>query len=145
MNCKEILNEQDIQDILTTNHFDDNCYKQLFEIPLHIIKKIESAFNIKFPSNKINATFIKNDTPSHIDYTKNKESFDNTFLIYLTTNGGKLIINDLKYDILKGHGFIIPSGCAHETINAGPRLMLGPINEYLNDVGGGLTLHNTIN
>ena len=44
--------------------------------------------------------WIKGDTSAHID--KGTNSFNNTYLIYLTNNTGELIIDNQHYPIIKG-------------------------------------------
>ena len=79
--------------------------------------------------------WIKGDTPNHKDTGTN--SFDKTYLVYLTDNSGQFIIGNDSYPITQGIGYSFSEGLYHETINTGyePRLLLGPMSEKALSVG----------
>jgi len=79
--------------------------------------------------------WIKGDTLPHIDYSHH--TFENTYLIYLNDSPGEIIIGDESYPILNNTAYIFNEGVHHETKNTGnvPRLLLGPMNEFVEPVG----------
>ena len=82
--------------------------------------------------------WIKGDTMPHKD--KGNSEFTNTYLVYLTDSSGEFILGDTAFPIQKNTGFIFNEGILHETMNTGlmPRLLLGPMNEFAQPVGGSL-------
>ena len=102
-----------------------------FDIPLtdNIKTILLDKMGINLTGDRLPMRWIKGDTPHHVD--KGVERFENTYLIYLTDNNGKFIINNVSHPIIKGFGFSFNEGIQHETINTGiiPRLLLGPISE----------------
>jgi len=89
--------------------------------------------------DEIPMRWIKGDTHPHID--KSIRSFDKTYLVYLTDNQGKLIINGNSYPISKGSAYVFSEGLTHETTGTGnvPRLLLGPMSEIGISVGSGIS------
>jgi hypothetical protein len=82
--------------------------------------------------------WIKGDTMPHKD--QGESDFTNTYLIYLTDSSGEFVLDDTAFSIQKNSGFIFNEGILHETMNTGlmPRLLLGPMNEFAEPVGGSL-------
>lgn len=80
--------------------------------------------------------WIKGDTLPHID--RGIQSFNDTYLLYLTDSEGSLIIDNESYPILKGNAYKFNEGLEHKTIGTGnvPRLLLGPMSETGISVGG---------
>lgn len=98
---------------------------------------IYEKFGLNFAQiNTIPMRWIKGDTKPHIDRGTN--SFDKTYLAYLTDSQGRLLIDGETYPISKGSAYIFSEGLPHETIGTGfdPRLLLGPMNESGISVGG---------
>ena len=87
--------------------------------------------------------WIHGDTAAHIDtgapHTK-------TFLVYLNDSTGSLIIGDDSYSIKTNTAFVFDEGLLHKTVGAGPRLLLGPMSERAEPVGGtiGLTYYKNV-
>ena len=86
--------------------------------------------------SKIPMRWIKGDTTPHID--SGASEFDNTYLIYLNDSPGKLIIDSQCYPIQVNTGFVFNEGLSHQTLHTEnmPRLLLGPMNELAEPVGG---------
>lgn len=84
--------------------------------------------------------WIKGDTIPHIDRCSTE--FEKTYLIYLTNSAGSLIFDDAIYEIQEGTSYVFNEGLRHGTIDTGlePRLMLGPMNELGQAVGGSTTI-----
>ena len=80
--------------------------------------------------------WIKGDTKPHIDV--GSSDFQNTFLLYLNNSPGKLIVDAQSYPIQSNTGFMFNEGLSHETqyTENVPRLLLGPMNELMEPVGG---------
>lgn len=80
--------------------------------------------------------WIAGDTPPHHD--SGSSSFSNTYLVYLTSSDGNLIVDGIPYPIQRGYGYVFSEGLYHETIGTAsqPRLLLGPMSESGFVVGG---------
>lgn len=90
----------------------------------------ESIFNkLGLNLKSVPMKWIKGDTKPHID--NGPQSFNNTYLIYITDSYGNLLIDNISYPISKNTAFTFSEGISHETINTGdvPRLLLGPMSE----------------
>jgi hypothetical protein len=90
--------------------------------------------------NSIPMRWIKGDSKPHIDRGSN--SFNKTYLAYLTDSPGELIIDGQSYPISKGNAYVFSEGLQHETIGTGlePRLLLGPMSENFVAVGLATTI-----
>lgn len=79
--------------------------------------------------------WIKGDTVPHVD--RGPSLFENTYLLYLTSSEGNLVLDDITYPITEGTAYVFNEGLRHGTVGTGsePRLMLGPINELGQAVG----------
>ena len=106
------------------------------DIPLTIKEKLKTMGLDVMDLEGIPMRWIKGDTPSHID--RGTGEFENTYLVYLNDSVGELRIEDDRYSIEKGTGYVFNEGLHHETVNTGtePRLLLGPMNESGVAVGG---------
>lgn len=80
--------------------------------------------------------WIQGDTAPHVD--RGQSQFQNTYLMYLNDSPGELIVGDASYPIQENTALVFNEGIRHETINTGsvPRLLLGPMNELAEPVGG---------
>lgn len=80
--------------------------------------------------------WVKGDTHPHVD--RGVTSFENTYLTYLTSSAGELVLGDDHYPIRRGEAFVFQEGIRHETVATGtePRLLLGPMSELASPVGG---------
>lgn len=113
---------------------------QYFKITL--TETIRSALVNKLGLNLSNVThipmrWIKGDTAPHID--RGASEFENTYLVYLTNSEGNFILDNTSYPITENSGFVFSEGLQHMTQGTGsaPRLLLGPMNEFAQPVGGG--------
>ena len=90
--------------------------------------------------NSVPMRWIKGNTRPHID--SGRKSFERTHLVYLTDSSGEFCIDAQSYPIEKGCGYIFSEGVSHETIGTGsvPRLLLGPMSEAGEAVGGPTTI-----
>jgi hypothetical protein len=84
--------------------------------------------------------WIAGDTPAHHDH--GASSFSNTYLVYLTSSPGNLIVDGVSYAIQRGYGYVFPEMVSHETVGTTnvasettPRLLLGPMSEMGFPVG----------
>ena len=96
-----------------------------------------SRLNLDLSSvNEIPMRWIKGDTVPHVD--KGKSEFKHTYLVYLNDSEGEFILEDSSFPIQKNTGFVFDEGLLHKTMNTGsePRLLLGPMNEMAESVGG---------
>lgn len=78
--------------------------------------------------SKVPMRWVKGDTVPHVD---RGDTFDNTYLVYLTDSSGELILGDTHYPIARGRGYVFNEGLSHSTVGTGnePRLLLGPMSE----------------
>jgi len=85
--------------------------------------------------------WIKGDTAPHID--SGSTVFEHTYLVYLNGSPGEFIVDTTSYPIVANTAFIFNEGLSHRTLNTSnvPRLLLGPMNEFLNPVGGARTIY----
>jgi hypothetical protein len=110
-----------------------------FSVPIinSIRSTLQSRFGLQLSENsQIPMRWIKGDTAPHIDV--GSSNFQNTYLLYLNNSPGEIVIDSQSYPIQSNTGFIFNEGLSHETNNTGniPRLLLGPMNELAEPVGG---------
>jgi len=100
-------------------------------VPSDIIDKINTALGCHLQHGvNVPFTWIKGDTPPHIDTDPNGQR-STTHLIYLTdTTTGSLVIDEHAFPIKRNCGFVFESGLKHETVGTSgiSKLLLGPIN-----------------
>lgn len=86
--------------------------------------------------SQIPMRWMKGDTAPHIDSAT--RIFENTYLIYLNDSPGELVIGDTSHPISANTAYVFSKGISHKTIGTGtsPRLLIGPINEFIEPVGG---------
>ena len=100
-------------------------------------KKITTLFNLSCMEyiNEVPMRWILGDIQSHKDIGTTK--FNKSHLIYLTTNQGNFVVENNSYPITANTAFIFSEGVHHKTENTGtePRLILGPMNEFMSQVG----------
>lgn len=84
--------------------------------------------------------WIKGDTAPHVDHGQSK--FENTYLLYLNDSPGEFVINSESYPIQANFGVVFNEGLSHKTqcTENVPRLLMGPMNELLEPVGGGYVI-----
>jgi len=100
-------------------------------------------FGLQIPINsQIPLRWIKGDTVPHIDV--GHSDFRNTYLMYLTGSPGELVVDSQSYPIETNRGYVFNEGLSHKTQNTEniPRLLLGPMNELLEPVGGSANLYS---
>jgi len=85
--------------------------------------------------------WIKGDTTPHVD--RGQSTFENTYLLYLNDSPGELVVDSQSYPIEANTGFVFNEGLSHETQGTEniPRLLLGPMNEFAEPVGGTVTYY----
>jgi len=144
---KSILSDIEIQEILScpetiqAKTCIDNKSSRCVSFDIPLTDNIKTILLDKMGLNlididTISMCWLAGDIPQHVD--KGLERFECTYLIYLTDNNGKFLINNVSHPIIKGCGFSFNEGIPHETIDTGnkPRLLLGPISEKGFRVGG---------
>jgi hypothetical protein len=97
-------------------------------------RKLSEAFQIQLP-NPIPAQLVKGDTPLHRDV--GPSSFLNTYLFYLTSTQGSLLIGNESYPITKGTAYRFSNETEHGTEGTEDsiRVSIGPFNEFAEYVG----------
>jgi hypothetical protein len=87
--------------------------------------------------------WIKGDTAPHVD--SGEASFQNTYLVYLTSSPGSFILDGTSYPIQAGEGYVFSEGLSHTTEGTQgiPRLLLGPMSEQGFPVGSPLNYYPT--
>jgi len=103
---------------------------------------LSSCFGLDFSNiSEIPMRWIKGDTKPHIDVGSTK--FQNTYLAYINNSQGEFIIDNTTYSINANTAFKFNEGVSHFTTNTGEtsRLLLGPINEFVNPVGSNVTYY----
>jgi len=113
--------------------------KVYFTIPLtdSVRTSLQQKFALDLSSvNTIPMRWIKGDTALHKD--SGKTAFQNTYLVYLTDSPGTFNVGDDVCFIQQNTGHMFNEGMPHETqgTNVIPRLLLGPMNEFAEPVGG---------
>jgi len=100
---------------------------------------LQSRFGLDLSAySSIPMRWIKGDTRPHIDI--GASTFQNTYLLYLNDSPGEIIVDSQSYPIQANSGLVFNEGLSHETrstVNI-PRLLLGPMNELAEPVGGGM-------
>lgn len=117
-----------------------------FSIPITgtIRDTLQTRFGLQLPvDSQIPMRWIRGDTAPHVDVGASK--FQNTYLMYLNDSPGELIVDSESYSIQSNIGFVFNEGLSHKTQNTEnvPRLLLGPMNEFVQPVGSPLTYYST--
>ena len=111
---------------------------EYFTVPLSptIRSELFEAMGLRLSANttSIPMRWIVGDTPAHEDH--GTSSFSNTYLVYLTSSPGHLVVDGVPYAIQRGFGYVFSEGLSHETVGTTaaastttPRLLLGPMSE----------------
>ena len=105
---------------------------EYFTIPLTPVIRSElfTSMGLQLSANitTIPMRWIVGDTPAHEDHGAG--SFSNTYLVYLTSSLGNLVVDGVTYPIQRGYGYVFSEGLSHETVGTTtPRLLLGPMSE----------------
>ena len=117
---------------------------EYFTLPLTptIRSELFEAMGLQLSANmtSIPMRWIAGDTPAHQD--RGSGHFSNTYLVYLTSSSGNLVVDGVPYAIQRGFGYVFSEGLSHETVgttataSAEPRLLLGPMSDMGFAVGG---------
>jgi hypothetical protein len=102
-----------------------------FHLDSALIEKLNKTLDIELdPSKELPLVWIKGNTLKHYDRDMNGKKWK-SYVIYLTNNEGKFIVQNKKHDIKKGRCFIMEEGVIHETKESDDNLKLSiVINRY---------------
>lgn len=103
---------------------------------------LEASFGLNLETVKqIPMRWMKGDTAPHVD--TGASLFENTYLLYLNDSSGELVVDTTSFPIECNTGFVFNEGLSHETRFTGivPRLLLGPMNEFAEPVGGSVIFY----
>lgn len=102
-----------------------------FHLDPSLIEKLNKTLDIELdPSKELPMVWIKGNTLKHYDRDMNGKKWK-SYVIYLTNNEGKFIVQNKKHDIKKGRCFIMEEGLIHETKETDDNLKLSiVINRY---------------
>ena len=137
-----------IQGKTSNTNIINNSVSEYFTIPLTptIRSELFETMGLQLSANvtSIPMRWIVGDTPAHHD--SGSSHFSNTYLVYLTSSPGNLIVDGAAYPIQRGYGYVFSEGLSHETVGttatatatatAEPRLLLGPMSDMGFAVGG---------
>ena len=119
----------------------DNTTSGKIYFSVNLTESIRNVLTSRFDVDLSNVTtipmrWIKGDTAPHVDVGASK--FDHTYLVYLNSSPGELVVDGTMYPILENTGYMFNEGLSHKTLNTGlePRLMIGPMSEQALAVGG---------
>ena len=112
-----------------------NTVRFTMDLPTEIKASLQESLGLDLP-DQVPLRWIKGDTPSHVD--AGQSVFERTHLVYLTDSIGEFNLGEETFPICKGESFVFPHGTFHGTAHTGttPRLMLGPMSEAAEPVGG---------
>lgn len=110
------------------------------ELPVEFYSKLSHVLGRELSVKRIPMRWIKGDTAPHVDV--GSQSFEQTYLAYLTSSSGSLVFGDETYPITQGTVYSFQQGCVHGTVGTGsePRLLLGPMSEQGFAVGASPSL-----
>jgi hypothetical protein len=110
------------------------------ELPVELHSKLSNVLGRELSVKRIPMRWIKGDTAPHVDI--GSQSFEQTYLAYLTSSSGSLVFGDETYPITQGTVYSFQQGCVHGTVGTGlePRLLLGPMSEQGFAVGASPSL-----
>jgi hypothetical protein len=109
-------------------------------LPESIRSTLQERLNLDLSTvSKIPLRWIKGDTPSHID--TGASPFEHTYLVYINDSEGSFVLGNESYPIEANTAFVFSEGIHHKTEGTGlePRLLIGPMNEMAEPVGGTTT------
>jgi len=112
-----------------------NTVRFTMDLPTEIKAVLQESLGLDLP-DQVPLRWIKGDTPSHAD--AGQSVFERTHLVYLTDSEGEFHLGEESFPICKGESFVFPQGTLHGTSRTGdiPRLLLGPMSEDAEPVGG---------
>jgi hypothetical protein len=103
---------------------------------------LQSRFGLNLSAlSSIPMRWIKGDTAPHVD--RGSSPFQTTYLLYLNDSPGELVVDSHSYPIEANTGFVFNEGLSHKThaTENTPRLLLGPMSELAEPVGGSVTFY----
>jgi hypothetical protein len=102
----------------------------------NIKNTLSQRLGLHLTTSTVPMRWIKGDTAPHTD--TGASTFKNTYLVFLSDSPGELVIHSEEYPIEANTGFVFQEGIEHETRCTYdiPRLLLGPMNEFIEPVGG---------
>jgi hypothetical protein len=126
-----VFNEEEI-DILRNLPEARNARAAYFQasVPETIKQKLQASMGVDLSQvSSIPFRWMHGDTIPHVD--RGRESFDDTYLVYLTDGEGQFEVGDESFPMTAGTGFVFPSGTRHAVTgtNGSSRLLLGPMSE----------------
>ena len=142
-----VLSNTEIHTILDTiqlpnidAHTQARCDILANRLPASVLQKIE-GMGIEV-GEYLPFTCIRGDFERHVDKTYDGDQFEQTTVIYLTDNCGTFYVGETPYSISAGEAITFGSGVEHYTENTGDdmRVIIGPLNERGERVGGGPTI-----
>jgi hypothetical protein len=109
-----------------------------FSVPItdSIRATLHSNLGLTVPEGvEVPMRWIYGDLPPHVD--RGTTDFSTTYLVYLTESVGTLVVGEESFAIEPNTAFSFPEGITHYTTGTGsePRLLLGPMNEFILPVG----------
>ena len=115
-----------------------------FSVPINNVIRdtLQSRFGLNLSlDSQIPMRWIKGDTAPHVDV--GASPFQNTYLLYLNDSPGNLIVDSQSYPIEANTGYVFNEGLTHKTqyTENVPRLLIGPMNELTEPVGGTIGLY----
>jgi hypothetical protein len=124
----------------------DNRPSGMVYFSVAVTDSIRSTLHSRFGLNlsavsSIPMRWIKGDTAPHVD--RSSSPFQTTYLLYLNDSPGELVVDSHSYPIEANTGFVFNEGLSHKThaTENTPRLLLGPMNEFAEPVGGPVTFY----
>jgi hypothetical protein len=140
---RRILTDAQIESIITSECVleakdrlaTSNTVRFTMDLPTEVKAVLQDSLGLDLP-DQVPMRWIQGDTPSHAD--AGQSSFERTHLVYLTDSEGEFHLGEETFPICKGESFVFPHGTLHGTSHTGttPRLMLGPMSETADPVGG---------
>jgi mannose-6-phosphate isomerase-like protein (cupin superfamily) len=99
-------------------------------VPDSIKQKLQTSMGLDLSQvSSIPFRWMHGDTAPHVDH--GIESFNSTYLVYLTEGEGQFELGEESYPMTAGTGFVFPEGTHHAVTgtNGTSRLLLGPMSE----------------
>jgi hypothetical protein len=115
--------------------------KQNFSITLPADSSILDKLAIQGSANEVPMRWTNEEVGEHIDKSQDGAAFHMTILIYLTDDHNAVLnIDGIEYSIQKNTAFMFPPNLLHsvrhlDETTSSPRLMIGPMSEYMQSVG----------
>jgi len=112
-----------------------------FKVPVNdSIRNVLHTLGLDVSVSEIPMRWIKGDTEPHID--SGSKAFEKTYLMYLNDSPGEFVLGNKTYPITANTAIVFNEGISHKTQNTGlvPRLLLGPMNEFVEPVGASVPI-----